>query len=79
MVEEEWGEMGAQASALRQVGSTIVTRVRYGKDVAGPVWQGRVWGRSNDNHEMRWNIDTMYYDTHSEVGSAVILRLPQLR
>ena len=27
----------------------------------------------------RWNIDIMYYDGHSEVGFAAILRLPRLR
>ena len=33
---------------------------------------GASMGRSNDTHDKRWNIDTMYYDGHSEVESAAI-------
>lgn len=79
MVEEEWGEMGAQAPALRQVDSTIVTRVRYEKDVAGPVWQGRVWGEAMTVMKRGGTLIPCINDRHSEVGFAVILRLPRLR
>lgn len=35
-------------------------------------------GQSNDTHDERLNIDTMYYDRHSEVDFAALLRLPRL-
>lgn len=37
-------------------------KLRYGnsfRGVAGRVW----WGRSNDIHEKRWNIDTIHVFT----------------
>lgn len=36
-------------------------------------------GRSNEIHDKGLDIDTMYYDRHSEVEFAAISRLPRLK